>query len=99
MLLLAAMSSAQNKLTIAAAADLGPAFKETTAAFEKQNSVKTDVILGSSGNFFAQVQNGAPYDLFFSADKDYAQKLQGSGLGDSLIVYAEGSIVLWVRND
>jgi molybdate transport system substrate-binding protein len=87
------------RLTIAAAADLGPAFKELTAAFEKRSGVKADVVLGSSGNFFAQIQNGAPFDLFFSADTDYAKKLQNADLADRLTVYAEGSIVLWVRND
>jgi molybdate transport system substrate-binding protein len=102
MLLAVALSQnmfAQNKLTIAAAADLGPAFKEITAKFEKQSGSKTDVVLGSSGNFFAQIQNGAPYDLFFSADRDYAKKLQDAGLADGLTDYAEGAIVLWVRKD
>jgi molybdate transport system substrate-binding protein len=100
LLLTAAACFAQEKrLTIAAAADLGPAFKEVAAGFEKQSGVKVRVILGSSGNFFAQIQNGAPYDLFFSADRDYAKKLQDRGLADQLTTYAEGSIVLWVRND
>lgn len=97
---LVCFAAAQDKkLTIAAAADLGPAFKEITAAFEKQDGIHVDVILGSSGNFFAQIQNGAPYDMFFSADREYARKLQDAGLADNLTDYAEGSIVLWVRND
>lgn len=87
------------KLTVAAAADLGPALKDITGAFEKQTGTKADLILGSSGNFFAQIQNGAPYDFFFSADIDYARKLQEAGLAESLTIYAEGSIVLWVKND
>lgn len=87
------------KLTIAAASDLGPAFKEITAGFEKDSGLKVDVILGSSGSFFAQIQNGAPYDLFFSADRRYAQKLQDAGVAQDLTLYAEGRIVLWVRND
>src|SRR5438270_9727306 len=102
MLLAIALSQnmlAQNKLTIAAAADLGPSFKEITAKFEKQSGSKTDVVVGSSGNFFAQIQNGAPYDLFFSADRDYARKLQDAGLADNLTDYAEGAIVLWARKD
>lgn len=99
-LLIAVASVAQTKkLTIAAAADLGPAFQEITSPFEKQSGIKVSVILGSSGNFFAQVENGAPYDLFFSADREYAKKLQEAGLADHLTTYAEGSIVLWVRND
>lgn len=100
LLLLSITSVAQTKkLTIAAAADLGPAFKEIAAGFEKRSGTSVDLILGSSGNFFAQIQNGAPYDLFFSADQDYAKQLQDANLADHLTPYAEGSIVLWVRND
>jgi molybdate transport system substrate-binding protein len=56
---------------------------------------------GSSGNFFSQIQNGAPYDLFFSADISYPQKLEAAGLVEpgSLYRYATGKIVLWVPND
>ena len=96
---LLAAAAAQEKLTIAAAADLGPAFKEITAGYEKESGTRVDLILGSSGNFFAQIQNGAPYDMFFSADRDYAKKLQNAGQADHLTAYAEGTIVLWVRND
>lgn len=99
LLLFAAAATAQQKLTIAAASDLGPAFKEVAAGYEKQSGAKVDLILGSSGNFFAQIQNGAPYDMFFSADREYAKKLQDAGQADHLTAYAEGTIVLWVRND
>src|SRR4051794_72298 len=97
--LLAVMAMAQGKVRVAAAADLGPAFKEIAAAFEKQAGIKIEVVLGSSGNFFAQIQNGAPYDVFFSADRDYAKKLQDAGLATDLTEYAEGAIVLWLRKD
>lgn len=91
--------SQTRNLTIAAAADLGPAFNEISHDFEKYSGTKTEVIVGSSGNFFAQIQNGAPYDLFFSADKDYAQRLQDAGLADNFTIYAVGSIALWTRKD
>ena len=97
--IVSASSSQTQPLIIAAAADLGPAFKEICAEFEKQSGTKVEVILGSSGNFFAQIQNGAPYDLFFSADKDYAQRLQNTGLADNFTIYAIGNIVLWTRKD
>jgi molybdate transport system substrate-binding protein len=96
---LATVATAQQHLSSAAASDLGPAFKEITDGYEKQSGIKVDLILGSSGNFFAQIQNGAPYDMFFSADRDYAKKLQNAGQADHLTAYADGAIVLWVPND
>lgn len=88
---------AQDTLTVAAAADLQPVITEIAARFEKQSGVKVKLSFGSSGNFFAQVQNGAPYDLFFSADVDYPAKLQRAGLiaPGSLYRYATGKIALW----
>jgi molybdate transport system substrate-binding protein len=86
------------KLRIAAASDLGPAFKEVSAGFEKQTGARVELITGSSGNFFAQIQNGAPFDLFFSADREYARRLQDAGQADHLTEYAEGTVVLWVPN-
>ena len=56
---------------------------------------------GSSGNFFAQIQNGAPYDVYLSADIDYPKQLIASGHADasSLYQYARGRLVLWTRKD
>ena len=59
------------ELTIAAASDLNFAIKEVIAKFEAANSTKVKLSLGSSGNFYAQLQNGAPFDLYFSADIGY----------------------------
>ncbi len=55
---------------------------------------------GASGNLFSQIQNGAPFDLFFSADEDYPKKLAAAGVMDSatLRTYAIGHLVLWVPN-
>jgi len=59
------------------------------------------LIYGSSGNFFQQIQNGAPYDMFFSANLDYPKKLQAAGLTDpgSYYQYAKGKIVLWIPKE
>ena len=92
---------AAEELTIAAAADLTFAFKDVAAKFQAQTGDSAKLSFGSSGNFFSQIQNGAPYDLFFSADISYAQKLEAAGLTEpgSLYKYAIGKIVLWVPAD
>jgi molybdate transport system substrate-binding protein len=88
-------------LTIAAASDLQSAMQELTAHFEEETGAKIKAIYGSSGNFFQQVQNGAPYDMFFSANLDFPKKLEDGGLTEagSFYQYARGKIVIWVRND
>ena len=96
-----APAHAAEELTIAAAADLTFAFKDVAAKFQAQTGDSAKLSFGSSGNFFSQIQNGAPYDLFFSADISYAKKLEDAGLTEpgSLYKYAIGKIVLWVPAD
>jgi molybdate transport system substrate-binding protein len=62
---------------------------------------KVKVIFGSSGNLFQQIQNGAPFDMFFSANLDYPKKLEAAGLieNGSYYQYANGKIVVWVPKD
>ena len=86
-----------DEIRVAAAADLTYAFKDVAARFEKETGNKVSPIIGSSGNFYSQIQSGAPYDLFFSADIQYPQKLEAAGLAEkgSLYRYAVGKIVLW----
>src|SRR5271168_3928385 len=86
-----AISSAQ-EITVAAAADLQFAMQDITARFQKETGKTVKVIYGSSGNFFQQIQNGAPFDVFFSANLDYPKKLGGAGLTeeDTYFQYASG---------
>lgn len=86
------------QLTVAAASDLTFALPELAVGFERQTNHTVRATFGSSGNFYSQIQNGAPFDLFFSADADYPRKLEAGGLAESgsLYVYAVGRIVLWV---
>lgn len=89
-------------ISVAAAADLKFAFEEILAEFRKiQPDVRVEVTFGSSGNFFSQLSNKAPFDLFFSADIDYPRKLIEQGVADPAteFQYAIGHIGIWVRND
>jgi len=74
---------------------------EIAANFEKTTGCAVRVSAGSSGNFLSQIENGAPFDVFFSADIEYPKKLEAEGLAapGSTYLYAVGKIVLWVRND
>jgi molybdate transport system substrate-binding protein len=90
--------SAPKQISIAAAADLKFALDDLVRQFQEKNpATKVNVTYGSSGNFSAQIQNGAPFDLFFSADIGYPQKLAAKGLGaDDVFLYAIGRLVVWV---
>jgi molybdate transport system substrate-binding protein len=88
-------------ITVAAAADLQFAMQDVAAQFQKETGKEVKLIYGSSGNFFQQLQNGAPFDMFFSANLDYPKKLQTAGLTEpgSYYEYAKGNIVVWVPKD
>ena len=88
------------EIKVAAAADLTFAFKDVADRFQKQTGNTIKLSYGSSGNFFAQIQNGAPFDLFFSADVGYPKKLEAAGLIEpgTIYEYASGKIVIWVPN-
>jgi molybdate transport system substrate-binding protein len=100
LLLLSICVSAQ-EITVAAAADLSTALPEIAAAYTKQTSQPVKLSFGSSGNLTTQIQNGAPFDVFFSADESYPAQLIEKGLADkdTLYRYAVGRVVLWVPND
>ena len=89
---------AAQTLTVAAAADLQAAMPELVEQYQKASGKTVQVVYGSSGNFYQQIQNGAPFDVFFSANLDYAKKLEAAGQAEpgSLYRYATGKIVLWV---
>ncbi|MGH7495253.1 MAG: molybdate ABC transporter substrate-binding protein [bacterium] len=100
---MAAVARAQNDetLTIAAAADLVYCLDDLNVEFRKTHpQVVLQVSAGASGNLFAQIQNGAPFDIFMSADMKYPEELIKAGLADSssLTLYAVGHIVLWSLN-
>jgi molybdate transport system substrate-binding protein len=100
--LLAAIPSlcAAQELTIAAAADLQFAMQDIAARFQHETGKAVRVSYGSSGNFYQQLANGAPFDMFFSANLEYAKKLAAGGLTvpGSYYSYAQGKIALWAPN-
>jgi molybdate transport system substrate-binding protein len=100
-MLFVAGSARAQEIRVAAAADLRFALSELAVNYEQQSGTKVNVTYGSSGNFFAQIRNGAPFDLFFSADLDYPRKLEAAGLAEAgtLYEYALGRIVIWTRRD
>jgi len=95
--LVLSMSAYAEKINIAAAADLKFAMDEIVAKFREVNAKDdVDVIYGSSGKFYTQIQQGAPYDLYFSADIAFPRELAKSGFSFSEVIpYAFGRIVLW----
>ncbi len=89
-----------DEITVAAAADLQYALKEVAARFEHETGNRVKLTFGSSGNFYSQIANGAPFDVFLSADSEYPKRLIEAGAADrgSLLVYGIGRIVLWAPN-
>jgi molybdate transport system substrate-binding protein len=95
--MLLATTAHADKITVAAAADLKFAMDEILTGFRKiQPGHEIEIVYGSSGKFHTQIQQDAPYDLFFSADSGYPRELARLGLAASGVKpYAVGRIVLW----
>src|SRR5271169_1916673 len=95
-----ALATAQ-EITAAAAADMSAALPELAAAYTKKTGQAVKLSFGASGNLTNQIRNGAPFDVFFSADEEYPLQLIAEGLAskDTLYRYAVGRLVLWVPAD
>src|SRR5437899_3169342 len=100
-MLAAGATAAGQTLTVAAASDLQSALPAIAARFEQDTGHTVAITYGSSGNFFTQIQNGAPFDVLLSADVDYPRRLEQAGLAErgSLYEYAIGRLALWSRRD
>jgi molybdate transport system substrate-binding protein len=98
LLVVLAVSARAQELTVAAAADLRPALEQIASGFQAATGATVKPIYGSSGNFYQQIQSGAPFDFFFSANADYPRKLEAAGLTipGTYYEYALGKIVLMV---
>ena len=95
-------SSKSRTLTVAAAADLKFALDEAIGQFKSESAgIEVQAIYGSSGNFYTQITNNAPFDVFMSADMEYPRKLEKDGLAidGSEFEYGVGRLVIWTRRD
>ncbi len=97
MSILLAMPVMAAEVTVAVAANFTAPMKQIAAEFEKDTGYKTELAFGSSGKFFAQIKNGAPFQLFLSADDETPAQLVKDGLAvaGSRFTYAIGTLVLW----
>jgi molybdate transport system substrate-binding protein len=89
---------AEEKISVSVAANFISAFKEIAADFEAKTKIKVEGTFSSTGNLYSQITNGAPYDLFLSADEERPAKLYKDGVADAPFIYAKGQAVLWSAN-
>lgn len=93
-------SDPDKKLVIAVAANAQFAMEAMKAAFEKRSDATVELVVGSSGKLTTQILQGAPYDVFVSADMKYPDTLFQAGMATSApIPYAYGTLVLWTVKD
>jgi molybdate transport system substrate-binding protein len=100
-LALASAATAQRSIQIAAAADLAPVLPPILDEFKAKTGITAQASFASSATLATQIANGGPFDLFLSADIGFAQRVIDQGLGTSAkpVPYAQGTLVLWERND
>jgi molybdate transport system substrate-binding protein len=97
-----ASESSVATIHVAAAANVQFAFDEIESEFEEQHpDIQLQMTYGSSGNFYAQLTQEAPFDIFFSADEVYPRRVIDEGFADedSYFTYVVGQICIWVPND
>ena len=101
LLFISACSSPKKAVKIAVASNMEKALQEILIHFTKEDpSVKVDVIASSSGKLFAQIANGAPFDVFISADLEYPHKLiKEKKVQGKVIEYAQGTLIIWSKKN
>ncbi|WP_257746892.1 molybdate ABC transporter substrate-binding protein [Wenyingzhuangia fucanilytica] len=92
-------SDKKDEIVIATAANMQFSMKEITTAFEKETNIKCSLVISSSGKLTAQIKEGAPYDVFVSANMKYPEEIYNSGFAHtSPKIYAFGKLALWSLN-
>lgn len=86
-------------LKIACAANMQFALDSIAVLFESEHDIRCEITYGSSGMLTAQIENGAPYELFFSANEAYPEHLYGLGKGEEPFNYAKGRLLLVYSKD
>jgi molybdate transport system substrate-binding protein len=94
-LLIPALLSAEEKLNVAVAANFIQPVQKIAALFEKKTNIKIEATYASTGKLYSQIINGAPYDVFLSADEKRPDLLYKDGLAGKPFVYASGQVILW----
>ncbi len=99
-LAVAGLSAQADEVQVAVAANFTGPMKAIAAVFEKTTGHKAELIIGSTGKFYAQIKTGAPFDVFLAADNETPAKLEQEGLSvkGSRFTYATGKLVLWSAN-
>ncbi len=99
--LLLAASAQAAEVRVAVAANFAQSMKEIAAGFEKDTAHKVTMSQGASGKFYAQIVNGAPFDILLSADDETPTRLisEGKAVAGSQFTYAIGRLVLWSPDD
>jgi molybdate transport system substrate-binding protein len=95
LLIIPSFAHAEEKIRAAVAANYIQTMKELAVAFEASTGIKVEATFTSSGNLYGQIINGAPYDIFLSADEDRPSRLYQEGLAEKPFIYATGKVVLW----
>ena len=89
---------ANEKISAAVVAGFIQTFQEIASTYEAKTGVKVEVTFSSAGKLYSQIINGAPYDIFLSADKERPDLLFGKAFSEKPFIYAIGETVLWSSN-
>jgi len=98
-IILAGCSKPSDKIIIATAANVQYVMQDIKKEFEKESGKKIEIVVSSSGKLTTQIREGAPFDVFVSADTKYPQEIYARGGSDEKPkIYALGTLVLWAKN-
>ncbi|WP_420582815.1 molybdate ABC transporter substrate-binding protein [Reichenbachiella sp.] len=92
------ISTNESKVTIAVAANMQHTMQSLIAEFESSHDIRVETSSSSSGILTTQIKQGAPFDIFLSADMNHPSMLHKEGFASAPAVYAEGKLIFWTMN-
>lgn len=94
-----ALALPSGEVTVAVASNFAETLERLSEAFTRETGHRLVIVSGSSGKFYAQIRNGAPFDVLLSADQGHATRLgrEGLAVAATQFTYAEGRVVLWTK--